>query len=273
MENYSVLMSVYFKEQPEYLRQSMQSIFDQTVPTNDFVLVCDGGLTEELDAVIFEMQQKYPNILNVVRFEKNRGLGPSLNDGLKVCKNRLVARMDSDDFAPSYRCALQLKAFEQNQNLGIVGGTVEEFEKTPQNVISKKEMPVKHDEIIDFARRRSPFNHPTVMLDKDVALKLGGYPNFPLHEDYALWANLLKGGVVCQNLKETLCYMRVDSGLYSRRGGFGYLKTATKFRWHLYKIGFSEFFDVLCAVSVLTVACLIPSKIRRYIYIKVLRTK
>lgn len=55
--NYSVLMSVYYKEHPDYLRQSMQSIYDQTVPTDDFVLVCDGLLTPELDAVIADMQQ------------------------------------------------------------------------------------------------------------------------------------------------------------------------------------------------------------------------
>ena len=48
-ENYSVLMSVYIKEKPEFLRESMQSIYDQTIPTDDFVLICDGPLTKELN--------------------------------------------------------------------------------------------------------------------------------------------------------------------------------------------------------------------------------
>ncbi len=273
MENYSVLMSVYNKEKAEYLRQSMQSMFEQTVPTDDFVLVCDGALTEELETVISEMKEKYLNILNIVRFENNRGLGPALNDGLAVCKNRLVARMDSDDIAPSDRCELQLKAFEQNAALGILGGTIEEFEADPKNIISRKEMPEEKSEIMKFARKRCPFNHPTVMFDKDVVLKLGGYPTLSLHEDYALWVNLLKNDVACKNLKETLCYMRVDSGLYGRRGGFSYLKTAAKFRWHLYKIGFSGIFEVLYVICALTFVCLIPSKIRKFIYRKVLRTK
>ena len=43
-EKYSVLMSVYHKEKPEYLRQSLESIFTQTIQTDDFVLVCDGPL-------------------------------------------------------------------------------------------------------------------------------------------------------------------------------------------------------------------------------------
>ena len=56
-DDYSVLMSVYVKEKPEYLKTSMESMMNQTVPTNDFVLVCDGPLNPELDAVIEKMQQ------------------------------------------------------------------------------------------------------------------------------------------------------------------------------------------------------------------------
>lgn len=45
MDNkYSVLMSGYYNENAEYLRQSMMTVFLQTVKTNDFVLVCDGPL-------------------------------------------------------------------------------------------------------------------------------------------------------------------------------------------------------------------------------------
>ena len=54
MDNYSVLMSVYHKEKAEFLREAMDSIWNQTVPTDDFILVCDGPLNEELDSVIAE---------------------------------------------------------------------------------------------------------------------------------------------------------------------------------------------------------------------------
>lgn len=96
-ENYSVLMSVYFKEQPNNLRQAMESMRQQTVPTDDFVFVCDGPLTDELDAVIEEEQEKLGEVLHVLRLPQNSGLGNALNEGLKICKNELVARMDSDD--------------------------------------------------------------------------------------------------------------------------------------------------------------------------------
>ena len=71
-ESYSVLMSVYYKEHPDYLRQS---IYDQTVPTDNFVLVCDGSLTPELDAVIAEMQKKFGSRLYVHRLARNGGPG------------------------------------------------------------------------------------------------------------------------------------------------------------------------------------------------------
>ncbi len=100
---YSVLMSVYYKERPEYLKASIESIQAQTYPAKDFVLVCDGPLTPELDAVIEEKKTALGAVLQVVRLEKNSGLGKALNAGLMHCKCELVARMDSDDIAYSDR--------------------------------------------------------------------------------------------------------------------------------------------------------------------------
>ena len=49
---YSVLMSVYAKDQPDFLRTAIDSMLCQTVPPAQFVLVCDGPLTPALDEVI-----------------------------------------------------------------------------------------------------------------------------------------------------------------------------------------------------------------------------
>ena len=82
MKQYSVLMSVYYKEKPDYLRQSMQSIYRQTVLTDDFVLVCDGPLTPELDKTITEMRARFGGRLHVLRLLENQGLGRALNAGI-----------------------------------------------------------------------------------------------------------------------------------------------------------------------------------------------
>ncbi len=266
MNHYSVLMSVYYGEKPEYLRLSMESIFAQTVPTNDFVLMCDGPLTKELDLVVDEMMARHADVLRVVRLEVNKGLGDALNCGLTECRNELIARMDSDDIAAPDRCELQLKKFAEDPELAIVGGAIDEFEGTPDRVVSHKHMPESHEEILVYAQRRNPFNHPTVMYRKSVVLALGSYPHNILHEDYALWSKILLSGAKGCNLPQTLCRMRVDSGMYDRRGGWEYLKLAVSLRWGFYKSGLYTFWSFLYVVTGLSIVCLLPSSMRKKVY-------
>lgn len=118
-KEYSVLMSVYHKERPEYLKQAIESIQVQSLSTNDFVLVCDGPLNDELDAVIQTKQLEMGENLNVVRLAKNGGLGNALNESIKHCKNELVARMDSDDIAYPDRCEKQIAVFNTHSEVSI----------------------------------------------------------------------------------------------------------------------------------------------------------
>ena len=110
-QNYSVLMSVYRKEKAEYLQKSIDSMLSQTVPPQDFVIVCDGLLGDELNQVLQKKKQEYPECFQIVQLPENRGLGEALKEGLVYCKNELVARMDSDDISVPERCEWQLKAF------------------------------------------------------------------------------------------------------------------------------------------------------------------
>ena len=55
----SVLMSIYKKEKPEYFRETMESILAQTRQPEEIVLIEDGTLTPELDAVIEEYQKRF----------------------------------------------------------------------------------------------------------------------------------------------------------------------------------------------------------------------
>ena len=272
MEAYSVLMSVYHKEDPEYLHQSIQSVMEQTVKTNDFVLVCDGPLTDALDAVIASAVKSFGEVVRVFRLEENQGLKHALNYGLPLCKNELIARMDSDDICHKERCALQLACFDENPELGIVSGTVEEFEGSVENVTAVKKLPLTHEEIIKYSKTRSPFNHPCVMYRKSAVLAVGGYPGPVLYEDYALWVELLASGVKGRNLPDTLCYMRVDGGMYARRGGWGYLKKATAFRWSLYREKhYCSLWESIYSVGAAAVVALLPTGPRRLIYKVLLR--
>lgn len=160
---YSVLMSVYSKENPAWLKLAIESMQTQTLPTSDFVLVCDGPLTPELDGVIAEKRRQMGETLTVVRLEKNMGLGNALNEGIRHCRNDLVARMDSDDIAYPDRCEKQVAIFNKYPIVSICSGTVMEFSKNPETINCKRVLPEKNKEIIEFAKKRNPFNHPCVM--------------------------------------------------------------------------------------------------------------
>ena len=153
--SYSVLMSVYHKEKAEFLEQAMNSIWNQTISTDDFVLVCDGPLNAELDAVINEMQVAHPETLHVVRLEKNGGLGNALNIGIKECKYELVARMDSDDISKVDRCEKQLLVFREQPDVSICSGIVEEFTTSIDIIEARRVPPEKHEQILTFAKKRS----------------------------------------------------------------------------------------------------------------------
>ena len=165
-ESYSVLMSVYHKEKPEYLRESMESIYNQTIPTDNFVLVCDGPLNPPLDEVIAEMQEKFGDRLYVHRLAKNGGLGNALNEGMKYCKNELVARMDSDDVSHKDRCEKEILIFETHPEISIVSGVIEEFVGDISNVQSRRVVPEQQKDIIAFAKKEIPSTIPASCIKK-----------------------------------------------------------------------------------------------------------
>ena len=73
--------------------------------------------------------------------------------------------------------------------------------RTMPNVIGRRALPEKHEDILRYSRKRNPFNHPAVCFRKDVILRAGGYnDDFPLFEDYDLWTRALANGAKGYNL-------------------------------------------------------------------------
>lgn len=270
-KGYSVLMSVYHKEKPEYLKQAIASIQAQTLPTDDFVLVCDGPLNDALDAVIAKKQQEMGKILNVVRLAKNGGLGNALNEGIKHCKNELVARMDSDDIAYQDRCEKQIAVFYKHPEVSICSGIVEEFTCTPDVVDAKRVPPEVHEEIVEFAKKRNPFNHPCVMYKKSAVEAVGSYQDFYLLEDYYLWLRMLMAGYQGYNIQESLLHMRAGSDMYLRRAGWKYAKTQAR----LFKFMKSQDFigegQYIKSCMIRSGSALAPNWLRKLMFEKVLR--
>lgn len=269
---YSVLMSVYFKEKPEYLRLSIQSILDQTVMPSEFILIKDGPLTEELDQVIEKFKINNPGFFKIIVNEKNLGLGPALNMGIKASANELIARMDSDDYSVPERCEKLLKKFEEDSSLDMVGSFEAEFIDDLDHVISVHRVPETDAEIRKFMRRRCALLHPTVMYKRSAVTACGGYHPVLLYEDYDLFARMvLENHVKSYNIQENIYYIRTSGDFFKRRGGMKYAKTVLNFKWNQFKKKNMSFFDFLISGLGQAFVCILPNKLRKEFYMKLLR--
>src|SRR5690625_2957113 len=156
---FSVLLSVYEKENPNYLNQALESIWDyQSLKPDQIVLVLDGPLTEDLYNAVNFWKDKLNETLTCVVLEKNVGLAAALNEGLKYCKNELVARMDTDDVAVSERFELQLNFMLSNPNIAVSSGRIDEYTDDLSTLVSKRELPLTHGQVVRFAKKRNPIS-------------------------------------------------------------------------------------------------------------------
>ena len=269
--NYSVLMSVYYKENPDWLKESIESMLKQTIRTNDFVLIQDGKLTKELEDVVLEYEKKYPDIFNVVRLEENVGLGPALAKGINICKNEIIARMDSDDIAVPKRCEEELKIMSKDNSIDMVGSNIIEFIDDIDNIQAFRKLPEEDEEIKKYMRRRNPFGHPSVMFKKSKVIEAGNYRSYYLCEDYDMWIRMAQKNAKFYNIQDVLVYMRISEDFYKRRGGVKYLKSILKFKKEQYKNGFYSLKDYIVTSGTSSVVCLMPNKVREIFYKKLLR--
>ena len=267
---YSILMSVYYKDNPEWLNQSIESMLNQTIKTNDFVIVKDGPLPSKLDEIIKKHVSKNINIFNIIELKENRGLGEALKIGLEMCKNEWIARMDADDISIPERIEKQLEIINL-KDIDIIGSNVAEFSDEITNIEAYKTLPEHDNKIKEYIKTRNPFAHPSVMFKKSKILDSGNYRNCYLCEDYDMWIRLAKNGAKCYNVQENLVYMRINDDFYKKRGGIKYLKSILKLKTEQYKCGFFSLKDYIKTSSASIVSCLLPNKIREILYKKLLR--
>lgn len=267
---FSVLLSLYTKEQPSFLKLSLDSLFSQTLLPSEIVLVKDGPLTDELDAIVSDYERRYP-ILKVVALAQNQGLGRALNEGLKHCSYDLVARMDTDDIAKPNRFEKQVRIFNEYPEIDVCSAWVEEFIESPHYPVSVKKLPEQHDDIVVYAQSRNPINHPVVMFRKKAVLEAGGYQHFPLFEDYYLWVRMLANGARFYNIQESLLYFRTSPDMFKRRGGLKYAMDEFRFQKVMFGMNMISSKQFLLNVMTRFPVRIAPNQVRSWLYKKALR--
>ncbi len=269
-EKFSVLMSLYIKEKPEYFRACMESVLTQTVMPDEIVIVKDGPLTEELDAVLNEYVEKDPHLYTIVPLKTNHGLGLALAQGLLRCRNELVARMDTDDICRKDRFELQLAEFQKNPKLDVCGSHIVEFEDNVSNIVAKRTVPLTDADIKKYQKRRDGLNHVAVMFKRSKVLQAGNYQSCMLMEDTYLWVNMILAGATFMNIDDSLVYVRIGKDMYERRGGLAYFKKYKQGRKKVRETGYVGFFDYYYTLLVQLVVALMPNKLRGWVFKKFL---
>lgn len=237
---FSVLMSVYEKDNPEYFKTALESVtINQTVGPAQVVIVQDGPLPDVFDSVIENVSKQIPEVeFTVAKKEKNAGLAAALNSGIGVCRYEWIARMDSDDISLPDRFEKQLDFIAKNSSIDILGGAIAEFRNSPGDIQSERHVGLTESEIRQMAKRRTPMNHMTVMYRKDAVIHAGGYAeNFGKLEDYKLWVDMLSDGMHFANLDDILVYVRIGNGFIERRSSKSEIKDWDMLQAYLLKAG------------------------------------
>lgn len=265
---FSVLMAIYKGDNPSFLKESLDSLLGQTLKAGEILIVKDGPLTEKLEMLLSSYQE--PSI-RYLEFEKNRGLAMALRDGLSACRYELVARMDSDDVCHSDRFRQQYEAFQEDENLDVVGTSIIEFDFHVEDAKSIRELPEGGEALRRWAKRRSPANHASVMYRKSSVLRAGNYQDFLWNEDYHLWSRMMLAGCVFKNLKAPLLYVRGGKAMYMRRGGLKYLMQDLRLQYFFFKIGYVGPLDMMINFLFRLPIRLFPNPLRRLFYERFLR--
>lgn len=271
---FTVLIPVYAKEKAENFKLALDSILNQTLFPNEILIIEDGKLGEDLEAIVEKVEKQYSDIVRVIRLERNIGIGKVRALGVEECKYEWLAFMDSDDISLPDRFEKQITYIKQHPDIDMLGGQVTEFDTTPDNIISKRIMPLEHNEIYEFAKFRNPMNNVSIMFKKSLAIKIGNYKIDYGFEDYEFIVRYLFNGYKVENIPDILVNVRSGQWMMNRRQGLEYF---FKYEYVCMKafldMGFINYWEFLRNIFLKFPLRVMPNWMRNLIYKKVLRQK
>lgn len=181
----SVLMSVY--NGTPYLRNSVQSILDQTFQDFEFVIINDGS-TDGTQKIL----ETFADSRIQTVMQSNTGLTKALNRGLKLCRGEFIARMDADDISMPERLERQLVFLNKNPGVGMVGTAYHEIDDKGE-VLLKKPCLLEDNQLRKILIKHNPFCHTSVMIRRSILKKIGPYDeSFSYAQDYELWFRIAR---------------------------------------------------------------------------------
>lgn len=270
---YSVLMSVYKNDDPDFLKIALESIYDkQTRKPDEVVVVFDGPLKERLYDVLNAFQKGHEDVVKYYPQEVNRGLGEALRVGSECCTGDYILRMDSDDISDARRFEKQIAYVEAHPEVDAVGSDIAEFNEDPTNEDMRTRIcPACHEDIVRMCKKRNPMNHVTACIKRSALIKAGGYQTLLLLEDYLLWINMIVAGCKLANINESLVYVRVGNGFDGKRGSKERIIGWSKLQEIMLKHGMINQMEAIMNKLYIRAFVKTPVGLKKWLYNKILR--
>lgn len=209
----SIIMSTY-KEEEVFLRQSIESILNQTYKDFEYIIILDNPNNKLHMKIINDYADKDKRIKFYIN-EQNMGLTASLNRGLSLAKGKYICRMDADDISINNRLGLQ-KEYLENNGFDLIGGISQMIDEDGKVIYSIKKVPTDLNKIKKSLKYNQVISHPTWFGKKEVFDKLNGYRNMPLCEDYDFTLRAVLQGYKISNIDEVVLKYRMTTSSISR---------------------------------------------------------
>lgn len=281
---FSVIISIYEHDLPELLRAALDSILSQTLLPDEILIVADGPVPVLLEQEVLKSEFKVrglPQLLSegkgvpevtYLPLEEHGGLGEAMRRAVEVAKGDYVARMDADDICLPDRFEKQMKCFEEDSTLSVVGGQIAEFDGDVKNITGRRVVPLEHDEIAKYMKSRNGMNHVTTIIKKKDLIAVGNYQPFEWFEDYSLWVRMIQHGCRFKNIADDVVYVRAGKAQADRRGGWAYFrKEVSLFKCFLNQGFISRWRFIRNLFQRGVVRVLMTSSVRNMFYKNVLR--
>lgn len=265
-QKFSVCMSVYENDNVADFTEAVLSIYKQTCLPDEIILVIDGPVPTVMYDTIEALVQK-TGIMKVIPLKQNMGHAIARQTGLEAAKNDLCAVMDADDLSLPDRFEKQLLAFENHPDVSVIGGFINEFIHTVDNVVGTRIVPENDIDIKKYMKSRCPMNLVTVMFKKKDIMNVGGYQDWYCEEDYYLWIRLALEGYKFYNIQENLVNVRVGENMYQRRGGKKYFLSEARLQKFMYNHKLITYPKYIYNVLIRwVVQVVMPNKLRGWVF-------
>lgn len=198
----SVIMPVY--NGGLYIQKAIRSILNQTYNNFEFIIIDDDS-TDKTRKIIQSFNDRR---IILIKNKQQIGVAKCLNIALNKVNSKYIARMDADDISKLKRLEIQLKYLLNHSDVGVVGSSVDLIDSNGK-VYGNKQYLFKKNDIQNQLLKRNIIIHPTVMFQKKLIDKYGGYDvDLNGAEDYDLWLRLAKHTKII-NLPDKLLKYRI----------------------------------------------------------------